>query len=504
MQYLQEWKGSYRVRVPVRPDLRPLLPAPYTGKSELLKGLGIPVGMPGTRQHKQNYSEACRAAAEPIRIYLALIDAAKDGDDWQEKQAELRRLVDAHHDIAWRERLFDGLEALIGMMNRPVSIDDDEPAPKLEALPVADGHEAKAWDAILGSWQSQNPGKDLTNNRRKLDRFIRWLKAKGYPHDDAAAVTKAMCVEYRDSLVANRKTADNPKGMEDKTIDNHLTGLRALFNAAVADEKLSVSPMNGIKFNYDDSPKGETKTLREAETRLILAECGKSSGRIKDMATWVRRDEPDPFIKWGNMLAAYHGFRIAEIAEAHTDDVLQMETERFGPVWVLAIREDNREPGQTVKTDTSVRKVPLHSAMLDAGFIAYVKSLPRGPLFPHVPLDSKGKRAHNASREANIWLHHIGIPAERSFHGHRHAVEHYFRNLVEGEIVRDDISDRIVGHKNKKNVSLRYGGFAVAAMKVAIERITFGDGCLIPELRDGLSRISGPDRRIGIADEGHR
>ena len=25
---------------------------------------------------------------------------------------------------------------------------------------------------------------------------------------------------------------------------------------------------------------------------------------------------------------------------------------------------------------------------------------------------------------------------------------------------RDDISDRIVGHKNKKNVSLRYGGFA--------------------------------------------
>ncbi len=46
MQYLQEWKGYYRVRVPVRSDLRPLLPAPYTDKSELLKGLGIPVGVP--------------------------------------------------------------------------------------------------------------------------------------------------------------------------------------------------------------------------------------------------------------------------------------------------------------------------------------------------------------------------------------------------------------------------------------------------------------------------
>lgn len=475
MQYLQEWKGYYRVRVPVRPDIRPALPAPYTGKSELLKGLGIPVGMPGTRQHKQNYSAACLDAAEPIRIYLALIDAAKDGDDWQEKRAALRRLTDDFHDFAWRERLFDGLEALIGIMNRPVSIEDDEPAPTLEALPIAEAHEVKPWEVILGSWQSQNPGKDLTNNRRKLDRFIRWLKAKGYPHDDAAAVTKPIIVEYRDALVASRKTPDNPKGMKDKTIDNHLTGLRALFNAAVTDDKLTVNPMKGVKFKYDDASMGEAKTLREAETRLILAECGKPPGRIKDMATWVRRDEPDPFIKWGNMLAAYHGFRVAEIAEAHTDDVLQMDTERCGPVWVLAIREDNREPGQTVKNDTSVRKVPLHSAVLDAGFIAYVKSLPRGPLFPHVPLDSKGKRGHNASREANTWLHHIGIPAGRSFHGHRHAVEHCFRNLVEGEIVRDDISDRILGHKNKKNVSLRYGGFAVTAMQAAIEKIGFAE-----------------------------
>ena len=133
MQYLQAWKGHYRVRVPVRPDLRPLLPAPYTGKSELLKGLGITVGMPGTRQHKENYSEACRAAAEPIRLYLSLIDAARDGDDWQEKRTALRRLTGDLHDFAWRERLFDGLEALIGILGRPVPVDDDEAAPMLEA-----------------------------------------------------------------------------------------------------------------------------------------------------------------------------------------------------------------------------------------------------------------------------------------------------------------------------------------------------------------------------------
>jgi hypothetical protein len=99
-------------------------------------------------------------------------------------------LTGALHDFAWQERLFDGLEALVGIMNRPVPVDDDEAAPTIGTMKLADGHEVKPWDVILGSWQSQNPGKDLTNNRRKLDRLIRWLKAKGYPHNDAAAVTK--------------------------------------------------------------------------------------------------------------------------------------------------------------------------------------------------------------------------------------------------------------------------------------------------------------------------
>src|SRR5205823_3972827 len=118
-------------------------------------------------------SEACRAAAEPIQFYLALIDAAKDGDDWQERRGELRRVTGALHDFAWQERLLDGLEALVGIMNRPVPVDDDEAAPTIGTMKLAHGHEVVPWDVILGSWQSQNPGKDLTNNRRKLDRLIR-------------------------------------------------------------------------------------------------------------------------------------------------------------------------------------------------------------------------------------------------------------------------------------------------------------------------------------------
>ena len=40
IKHLQLWKGNYRVRMGVPADLRQHLPAPHTGRRELVKGLG--------------------------------------------------------------------------------------------------------------------------------------------------------------------------------------------------------------------------------------------------------------------------------------------------------------------------------------------------------------------------------------------------------------------------------------------------------------------------------
>src|SRR5215472_2514897 len=64
--YIQEWKGSLRVRVRVPPECRANLPAPHTNKSELVKALKT-----------TNPCQAAKFGAPFIGDFLRLIEAAR-------------------------------------------------------------------------------------------------------------------------------------------------------------------------------------------------------------------------------------------------------------------------------------------------------------------------------------------------------------------------------------------------------------------------------------------
>ncbi len=52
----------------------------------------------------------------------------------------------------------------------------------------------------------------------------------------------------------------------------------------------------------------------------------------------------------------------------------------------------------SVKTASSERIVPLHPAIVDAGFLAFVRKVGRGPIFANLSPDRFGKRGGNARR----------------------------------------------------------------------------------------------------------
>lgn len=67
--------------------------------------------------------------------------------------------------------------------------------------------------------------------------------------------------------------------------------------------------------------------------------------------------------------------------------------------------------------------MPLHSGIVGAGFVPYLQSLPPGPLFASLKLDSYRKRATHASKLTNKWLREVvGIndPA-KPFYSLRHS-----------------------------------------------------------------------------------
>jgi integrase len=90
----------------------------------------------------------------------------------------------------------------------------------------------------------------------------------------------------------------------------------------------------------------------------------------------------DPLIRWTAWVGAFSGMRLGEIVDAHTRDVMQLEGH-----WVFRIGVEHRET--SIKTETSLRDVPIHSAVIREGFLDYVGALGSGPLFPMITPDRR-------------------------------------------------------------------------------------------------------------------
>ena len=141
-------------------------------------------------------------------------------------------------------------------------------------------------------------------------------------------------------------------------------------------------------------------------------------------------------------------------------------------VWVIYIREDNRAPGQDLKTLARTRIMPLHSSILDEGFLEYVKSLGNRPLFYNLKLDGYGRRSGAFTAIINEWLHEtVGVTT--TFYGYRRFVTSVLRNTLGPDgrpAVDGDIQRYLLGH-GKKDVHSGYGENWVKTLKAAIECI---------------------------------
>ena len=120
--------------------------------------------------------------------------------------------------------------------------------------------------------------------------------------------------------------------------------------------------------------------------------------------------------RWCPWLMAYSGARVNEITQLRRQDVFEKDG-----VWVMRITPEagtvkNKEP----------RLVPLHSHLLDQGFLEFVERRSKGPLF----YDPTKRRSDNAiNRQANrlgsklaTWVRSLGIDGVMP----NHAWRHYF------------------------------------------------------------------------------
>ena len=119
-----------------------------------------------------------------------------------------------------------------------------------------------------------------------------------------------------------------------------------------------------------------------------------------------------------------------------------------------------------MKTLSSERLVPLHSALVAEGFIEFAQGLSSGPLFKGLSPKAFGSRGGNGTKMIGRWVRSLGITDEQI--SPTHSWRHRFKTLGRSHEIRLDVGDALVGH-GKKSVGDGYGEFPVSALKRELE-----------------------------------
>jgi len=273
-------------------------------------------------------------------------------------------------------------------------------APKQRAT---DGY-VKTFDDLFDRWKAadKRAASTISTWRGYVARFKQFLG-----HDDPHRVERVDAQRWKDSLIA--------EGLK-KISTTYLAAFNRLYRLA-----LSNSETTGITHNPFDGVKAQQKAVAgtgrlsftRAEVSLILN---------------AARSEKLPHLRWIPWLQAQTGARVAEIAQLW-GSMIVTDDDGHHCLHITAAPD-----GGSLKNVGSERTVPLHPDLIADGFLDFVKSRGKGPLFYG---GSKGKAANRlrddqkhpskgVSNRVGTWVRGLGITDPRK--GPTHSFRHWFKS----------------------------------------------------------------------------
>ncbi|WP_336486473.1 DUF6538 domain-containing protein [Methylobacterium nigriterrae] len=317
----------------------------------------------------------------------------------------------------------------------------DQGAKRFPSFPEVTG-ETKAVSllALFDGWaRERKPSQSTVDQWRKhVQAFIAFLGK-----DDAGQVMKADVVRWKDALV---EAGGSPKTINDAK----LAAVKAAYAWGVKNVRVASNPVIGVSVAHRKRAGEQMQGFTDAEAEAILTAAVK---------------ETRPHLHWIPLLCAATGARVGEIAQLRGQDVIEQDG-------IPALRI-TAEAG-SVKTLGSERVVPIHSAVIAAGFLEFARGK-RGPLFfdPAKRRTGAKKPQHKiVAKYVAEWVQELGL--EKVGRSHRkdpsHAWRHRFKTLARQAHINDSVADAIVGHA-PDSVAKAYGTVTLATMKDAVERI---------------------------------
>jgi integrase len=249
---------------------------------------------------------------------------------------------------------------------------------------------------------------------------------------------------------------DPPKKMAVATINKNLSQVSALFEWGTRNGFCKENYFSRMRLRNNRLPHEERSVFEQEDLRKIMVP-GK----------YGERKVLHPHYYWLPWIGLLTGARLNEICQLYLEDIREEEG-----VWVFDI---NDRGDKQLKTLSSKRLIPIHSGLIDRGFLQYVEHLRKKKETRLFPVLKKGKNgyAHSASRWFSDLKNskRVGISdTKKNFHSFRHTVANHLKQKGEAK----EKIGAILGHSDESMTTGRYGkGYGVQVLQDVVERLEF-------------------------------
>ena len=341
-----------------------------------------------------------------------------------------------------------------------------------EALTAAAINRAQILEAKEPITKNLAPLSGIPSTYYLRDIYDRWIKSKPLSKDAINTCMRALLL-YEEQTnnpplhLLTRAQGDNfrawlqepERKTSSKTAYDRFTWVKTLLKYAYRDlEVISRHPWEGIALFKETTNQRRPWSSEELQTLFRQPlfqkyELPKDWRCGKDAAYWIP------------LLGLYTGARLSELAQLRTVDILSA-----GETSSICIT--NLGINQQLKTLASKRTIPIHSALIELGFLEYVekiKALGRDSLWPELK-QRKNKPGGYFSNWFGEYQTHIGLEGYPDFHCFRHTVR---SQLGEAE-VPEHLIDSILGHEIKGSTGAKiYTHRTLNTLKNAIEKLDY-------------------------------
>jgi len=311
-------------------------------------------------------------------------------------------------------------------------------------------HREDTLDALLAYWEAQKVRPDNTvKETKRAVRLLRKITGDALP---ASRVEKRHLVQLKDELLTSGT-------LQKATVLKYINLLRAVFQAAVDNDKLPKNPAAGVKVPKDapGEPKRVPLNLESLRTLFhseVYTQGKRPAGGAGEAAYWLP------------LLGLWTGARLDELGQLEVGSVKREEG-----VWYLDFAPDPAK-GKRLKNANSRRRVPIHPELLRCGFLAYVertKTAGHSWLFPRLSAAPDRKRTASFSQWFGRYRRQLGITGEREvFHSFRHG----FMEAGRAAGLTKELRHQFTGHGTRDEGD-GYGGWPLPTLAEAMARIRY-------------------------------